>query len=75
MIGNLQFHHALAQSGVAVLISMPSATDVVQSLGIMIPASAAARSTVVPSGALTLRPSIVSVTLAGPLLRGVPKSF
>src|SRR5262245_47173969 len=53
-----------------------SRLSVAQSFGMLMPASAAARNTVVPSGTATATPSIVSViSLADvDLLGGVPRS-
>ncbi len=45
-----------------------------QSFGILTPISAAARMTDVPSGTVTSKPSIFTVTWASALLAGVPKS-
>src|SRR5580698_3496238 len=51
-----------------------STMSVAQSLGIWVPASIAARMIEVPSGTVTLWPSMVSVTMVSDLERGVPKS-
>ena len=51
-----------------------STMSVAQSFGICVPASIAARMTDVPSGTVTLLPSMVSVTIVADLERGVPKS-
>ena len=48
--------------------------SVAQSFGICVPASMAARMIEVPSGTVTLWPSMVSVTMVSDLERGVPKS-
>jgi hypothetical protein len=52
-----------------------SSMSVAQSFGICVPASIAARMTEVPSGTVTLWPSMVSVTMVSDLERGVPKSI
>src|SRR5262249_34407778 len=49
--------------------------SVAQSFGICVPASMAARMIEVPSGTVTLLPSMVNVTMASDLERGVPKSI
>lgn len=49
--------------------------SVAQSFGICVPASIAARMIEVPSGVVTLWPSMVSVTMVSDLERGVPKSI
>ena len=49
--------------------------SVAQSFGICVPASIAARMIEVPSGTVTLLPSMVSVTIVSDLERGVPKSI
>src|SRR5579864_8397649 len=51
-----------------------SRLSVAQSLGIGLSMSAAAAITEVPGGTLTLRPSMVSVTVASPVRIGVPVS-
>ena len=51
-----------------------STMSVAQSFGICVPASIAARMIEVPSGTVTLWPSMVSVTMVSDLERGVPKS-
>jgi hypothetical protein len=51
-----------------------STMSVAQSFGICVPTSIAARMIEVPSGTVTLRPSMVSVTMTSDLERGVPKS-
>ena len=51
-----------------------STLSVAQSLGIGLSIRAAAAITDVPGGTLTLRPSIVSVTVASPVRIGVPVS-
>ena len=51
-----------------------STLSVAQSLGIGLSMRAAAAITDVPGGTLTLRPSIVSVTVASPVRIGVPVS-
>src|SRR5580658_9937904 len=51
-----------------------STMSVAQSFGIWVPASIAARMIEVPSGTVTLWPSMVSVTMVSDLERGVPKS-
>src|SRR5208337_5541322 len=51
-----------------------SRLSVAQSFGIGLSISAAAAITDVPCGALTMRPSTVSVTAAAPVRIGVPKS-
>src|SRR6185437_11457773 len=51
-----------------------STMSVAHSFGICVPASIAARMIEVPAGTVTLRPSMVSVTLASARERGVPKS-
>jgi hypothetical protein len=51
-----------------------STMSVAQSFGICVPASIAARMIEVPSGTVTLWPSMVSVTIVSDLERGVPKS-
>src|SRR5258708_34980085 len=51
-----------------------STMSVAQSFGICVPASIAARMIEVPSGTVTLLPSMVSVTMVSDLERGVPKS-
>ena len=51
-----------------------STMSVAQSFGICVPASIAARMIEVPSGTVTLWPSMVSVTIASDRERGVPKS-
>src|SRR5579871_5542301 len=48
--------------------------SVAQSFGICVPASMAARMIEVPSGTVTLWPSMVSVIIVSDLERGVPKS-
>jgi hypothetical protein len=52
-----------------------STMSVAQSFGICVPASMAARMIEVPSGTVTLWPSMVSVTMVSDLARGVPKSI
>src|SRR5262245_42987096 len=52
-----------------------STMSVAQSFGICVPASIAARMIEVPSGTVTLLPSMVSVTMVSDLERGVPKSI
>ena len=52
-----------------------STMSVAQSFGICVPASIAARMIEVPSGTVTLWPSMVSVTIFSDLERGVPKSI
>ena len=52
-----------------------STMSVAQSFGICVPASIAARMIEVPSGTVTLLPSMVSVTIASDFERGVPKSI
>src|ERR1700754_791077 len=52
-----------------------STISVAHSFGICVPASIAARMIEVPSGTLTLWPSMVSVTIVSDLERGVPKSI
>ncbi len=49
-----------------------SSMSVEQSLGICVPISIAARMTDVPSGTVTVVPSMVSVTVAALSTRGVP---
>src|SRR5690242_14021213 len=49
--------------------------SVAHSFGICVPASIAARMMEVPSGTVTLCPSMVSVTIASDFERGVPKSI
>jgi len=49
--------------------------SVAQSFGICVPASIAARMIEVPSGTVTLCPSMVSVIMVSDLERGVPKSI
>ena len=49
-----------------------STISVAQSLGICVPISIAARIIEVPSGTVTLVPSIVSVTIVSEVERGVP---
>ncbi len=49
--------------------------SVAHSFGILVPTSIAARMIEVPSGTVTSRPSIVSVTVFSLLERGVPKSI
>ena len=51
-----------------------STMSVAQSFGICVPASIAARMIEVPSGTVTLCPSMVSVIMVSDLERGVPKS-
>ncbi len=51
-----------------------SRLSVAQSLGIGLSISAAAAITDVPGGTLTLRPSMVSVTVGSPVRIGVPVS-
>src|SRR5262249_37739937 len=51
-----------------------STMSVAQSFGICLPSSVAARMMDVPSGTVTLTPSMVSVTVFSDLERGVPKS-
>src|ERR1700744_3277037 len=51
-----------------------STMSVAQSFGICVPASIAARMIEVPSGTVTLWPSMVSVTMTSDLAGGVPKS-
>jgi hypothetical protein len=51
-----------------------STMSVAQSFGIWVPASIAARMIEVPSGTVTLWPSMVSVTMVSDRERGVPKS-
>ncbi|MBA7702542.1 hypothetical protein ES703_111311 [subsurface metagenome] len=51
-----------------------STMSVAHSFGICVPASIAARMIEVPSGTVTLLPSMVSVTIVSDLQRGVPKS-
>ena len=51
-----------------------STMSVAQSFGICVPASIAARMIEVPSGTVTLLPSMVSVTIVSDFERGVPKS-
>src|ERR1700741_4838693 len=51
-----------------------STMSVAQSFGICVPASIAARMIEVPSGTVTLLPSMVSVTVFSDLESGVPKS-
>src|SRR5258705_2138795 len=51
-----------------------STMSVAQSFGICVPASIAARMIEVPSGTVTLCPSMVSVTIVSDCERGVPKS-
>jgi hypothetical protein len=51
-----------------------STMSVAQSFGICVPVSIAARMIEVPSGTVTLFPSMVSVTIVSDLERGVPKS-
>ena len=52
-----------------------STMSVAQSFGICVPASMAARMIEVPSGTVTLLPSMVSVTIVSDFERGVPKSI
>ena len=52
-----------------------STMSVAQSFGICVPASIAARMIEVPSGTVTLLPSMVSVTIVSDFERGVPKSI
>src|ERR1700677_479197 len=52
-----------------------STMSVAHSFGICVPASIAARMIEVPSGTVTLLPSMVSVTMVSDLERGVPKSI
>src|SRR6185295_2340710 len=52
-----------------------STMSVAHSFGICVPASIAARMMEVPSGTVTLLPSMVSVTIASDFERGVPKSI
>jgi len=51
-----------------------STMSVAQSFGICVPACIAARMIEVPSGTVTLFPSMVSVTMVSDLESGVPKS-
>src|SRR6185312_15937224 len=51
-----------------------STMSVAQSFGTCVPASIAARMIDVPSGTVTVFPSMVSVTIVSDLERGVPKS-
>ena len=52
-----------------------STMSVAHNFGICVPASMAARMMEVPSGTVTLLPSMVSVTIASDFERGVPKSI
>ena len=51
-----------------------SSMSLAQSFGMLMPASAAARMTVVPSGTVTGLPSMVSRTIAVDTLGGAPRS-
>jgi len=51
-----------------------SSMSLAQSFGILTPASAAARMTIVPSGTVTVLPSMVTCTIVADSLGGAPKS-
>jgi len=51
-----------------------SSMSLAQTLGMLMPASAAARMTMVPSGTVTVLPSTVSCTVVADSLGGAPRS-